>query len=77
VFLADDHPIMRSGLRGLIDAQPDMEVVGEAFDGAAAVRGVLDLRPDVVVMDVSMPGVGGAEATERIRDGSPTVKVRA
>jgi DNA-binding NarL/FixJ family response regulator len=77
VFLADDHPILRSGLRGLIDAQPDMEVIGEACDGAAAVRGVLKLRPDVVVMDVSLPGVGGAEATARIREGSPTVKVLA
>jgi DNA-binding NarL/FixJ family response regulator len=77
VFLADDHPVLRSGLKGLIDAQPDMEVVGEAVDGAAAVRGVVDLQPDVVVMDLSMPGVGGAEATERIRDSSPMVKVLA
>lgn len=75
VFLADDHPVVRAGLKGLIDAQPDMEVVGEAFDGAAAVRAVADLRPDVVVMDVSMPGMGGAEATQRIRAESPAVKV--
>jgi DNA-binding NarL/FixJ family response regulator len=77
VFLADDHPVVRSGLKGLIDAQPDMEVVGEAADGAAAVRSALDVRPDVVVMDVSMPGVGGAEATVQIRGGSPAVKVLA
>jgi DNA-binding NarL/FixJ family response regulator len=77
VFLADDHPIVRAGLRGLIDAQPDMAVVGEAYDGTAAVRGVVAERPDVVVMDVSMPGVGGAEATERIRAECPTVKVVA
>jgi DNA-binding NarL/FixJ family response regulator len=59
VFLADDHPVLRSGLRGLINAQPDMEVVGEACDGAAAVRAVQELRPDVVVRDVSMPGSAG------------------
>lgn len=77
VFVADDHPVVRSGLKGLIDAQPDMAVVGEAFDGAGAVRGVAELRPDVVVMDVSMPGVGGAEATERIRAETPGVRVLA
>lgn len=77
VFLADDHPVVRGGLKGLIDAQADMEVVGEAADGASAVRGVLDLRPDVAVMDVSMPGVGGAEATARLRAESPAVKVLA
>lgn len=75
VFLADDHPVVRAGLKGLIDAQPDMAVVGEAFDGAAAVRSAADLHPDVVVMDVSMPGMGGAEATQHIREGNPGVKV--
>lgn len=77
VFLADDHPVVRNGLRGLIAAEPDMAVVGEAFDGAAAVREVVELRPDVVVMDVSMPGLGGAEATARIRQDCPGVKVLA
>jgi DNA-binding NarL/FixJ family response regulator len=77
VFLADDHPVVRSGLKGLIDAQTDMEVVGEAYDGAAAVKAVAALCPDVVVMDVSMPGVGGAEATARIRAEVPAVKVLA
>lgn len=77
VFLADDHPIVRAGLRGLIEAQPDMAVVGEAYDGAGAIRGAVELRPDVVVMDVSMPGLAGAEATERVRQQCPDVKVVA
>jgi len=77
VFVADDHPVVRAGLKGLIDAQEDMEVVGEAWDGALAVRGIAEQRPDVVVMDVSMPGIGGAEATKRVRDECPDVKVVA
>jgi DNA-binding NarL/FixJ family response regulator len=77
VFLADDHPVVRGGLRGLLDAQPDMEVVGEAADGAAAVRDAPAVRPDVVVMDVSMPGLGGAEATEQLRRKSPETRVLA
>jgi DNA-binding NarL/FixJ family response regulator len=77
VLVADDHPVVRSGLRALLEAQPDMEVVGEAYDGTTAVRMVVDLVPDVVVMDVSMPGVGGGEATERIRTACPTVRVVA
>ena len=77
VFLADDHPIVRGGLRALLDAEPDIEVVGEAVDGETAVRAVGLLRPDVVVMDVSMPGMGGAAATERIRRDCPGVRVVA
>ncbi len=77
MFLADDHPVVRNGLRGLIDAEPDMVVVGEAFDGEAAVRAAAKLSPDVVVMDVSMPGVGGGEATVRIRRDCPGVRVLA
>ena len=77
VYLADDHPVVRNGLRGLIGSQPDMTVVGEAPDGEAAVREVPALRPDVVVMDVSMPGLGGVDATRRLRRLCPEVRVVA
>jgi DNA-binding NarL/FixJ family response regulator len=77
VFVADDHPIVRNGLRSHIADQPDMEVVGEAADGAAAVRSVLDSSPDVAVIDVSMPVVSGAEATAQIRRECPAVRVLA
>jgi DNA-binding NarL/FixJ family response regulator len=77
VYLADDHPVVRNGLRALVGAEEDMEVVGEAFDGETAVRQAIELRPDVVVMDVSMPGVSGIEATAQIREGCPEVRVVA
>ena len=66
ILLADDHELMRGGLRGILDAQPDMEVVGEAPDGAAAVDEAVRLRPDVVVMDIRMPRLDGIEATKRL-----------
>src|SRR5919107_2395857 len=75
VVLADDHPIIREGLRRLIDAQPDMRVVGEASDGEAAWHAARTLAPDVLVMDLSMPVVGGVEATGRVRRDCPDVKV--
>src|SRR5215218_10421793 len=77
VLLADDHNVVRAGLRALIDAQPDLEVVGEAADGEAACRQATALGPDVVVMDVSMPALGGAPATEQIRRDRPEVRVLA
>lgn len=77
LFLADDHPVVRSGLRALMESEPDMTIVGEAADGFATVEGALQLRPDVVIMDVSMPKLGGAEATERIRKECPETKVLA
>lgn len=77
VLLADDHAIVREGLRLLIDAQPDLEVIGEAYDGPSACEKALELRPDVVVMDVSMPGLTGDEATERLKRDAPEVKVLA
>ena len=77
VFLVDDHPIVRSGLKALVDAQADMLVVGETGDGLTAIQAVTELKPDVVVMDVSLPGLGGAEVTEQVRRASPTLKVLA
>ncbi len=77
VLLADDHAIIREGLRSMIDSQPDMEVVGEADNGRAAWLKTKELRPDVVVMDVSMPEMNGAQAAERLREDCPDVKVLA
>jgi DNA-binding NarL/FixJ family response regulator len=77
VLLADDHNVVRAGLRALIDAEPDLEVVAEAADGESAWHRAVELRPDVVVMDVSMPVMGGAPATERIRRDRPEVRVLA
>ena len=66
VLLADDQALVRAGFRALLDAQPDIEVVGEADDGAAAVRWPASCRPDVVLMDIRMPGAEGWEATRLI-----------
>ncbi len=66
VLLADDHPILRSGLKLLLRAEPDMDVVGEANNGREAVEKTRQLRPDVVVMDIAMPEMGGLEATRQI-----------
>jgi DNA-binding NarL/FixJ family response regulator len=75
VFLVDDHAVLRDGLKLLINAQPDMEVVGQAANGRDALRLVKDSQVDVVVMDVSMPGLGGAEATEQLKRECPQVRV--
>ncbi len=77
VLLADDHEILRDGLRLLIQKQPDMEVVGEAKDGREALRLVSDLAPDVVVMDIGMPELNGIDATSRMTEERPQIKIVA
>ncbi len=75
ILLADDHTVLRAGLRALLAPQPDLEVVGEASDGGEAVRLAQRLQPDVVVMDIGMPGVGGIDATAWIKRELPATKV--
>lgn len=77
IFLADDHAIIREGLKSLIEAQPDMSVVGETDNGRGAWREAKALRPDVVVMDISMPDLNGAKATELLKRDCPETKVLA
>ncbi|MGE5849759.1 MAG: response regulator [Candidatus Methylomirabilota bacterium] len=75
VLLADDHAVLRAGLRALLAAEGDLLVVGEASEGAEAIRLCQALRPDVVVMDIGMPGVSGIDATARIKRDLPGTKV--
>jgi len=77
ILLADDHGIIRQGLRSLLEKQPDMQVVAEAEDGRAALSLVRELVPDIVVMDITMPNLNGVEATGRIVREFPGVKVIA
>ncbi len=75
VFLADDHTVVRDGLRLILQGQTDITVVGEAGDGREAVNQVLKLKPDIVIMDIAMPGLNGIEATHQIRQSLPSAKV--
>jgi NarL family two-component system response regulator LiaR len=75
VLVADDHALMREGVKALLAATDDIEVVGEAEDGDDAVREVRRLDPEIVLMDVAMPGLGGLEATLAIRKERPDVKI--
>jgi DNA-binding NarL/FixJ family response regulator len=75
LLLADDHKMLREGLRVLLDSQPGMTVVGEAANGNEVIEKAAELKPDVVVMDLSMPGLNGLQATSLLRDKLPSIKV--
>jgi DNA-binding NarL/FixJ family response regulator len=75
VLIVDDHPLMRSGIAGEVGAQSDMQVVSEASEGAEAVTAFELHRPDVTLMDIRMPGMGGIEATTRIRRSHPGARI--
>ena len=75
ILLADDHAVVRDGLRALLDAEPGMEVVGSVADGREAVLAARSLQPDVVVMDINMPGLNGIEATRGVRELEPPPQV--
>lgn len=77
VLLVDDHAVVRTGFRLLLQVRPDIAVVGEADSGEAACQRYLELSPDVVVMDIAMPGMGGIEALRRIRAHDPQARVLA
>lgn len=77
IFVAEDHAVVREGVKLLLQSQPDMEIVGEAGDGESAWRGIREIAPDVAVVDVAMPGLNGAQLTERLRAGAPNVRVLA
>ena len=75
VLIVDDHALFRRGLDLVLAGEPDLEIVGEAADGGEAIERAAELQPHVVLMDVRMPGVGGIEATRRIRQAQPATKV--
>jgi len=77
ILLADDHAIVRQGLRSLLEKEPDMEVIGEAEDGRKAMQLVRELEPDIVIMDITMPNLNGIDATHEIVSEFPKVKVVA
>src|SRR5579884_4110599 len=77
IFLADDHPVVREGLKALVSAQPDMEVVGDVADGSAAVEQACSCAPDVIIMDISLPGINGIQATAQLQHVCPQARVLA
>ncbi|MDH5445628.1 MAG: response regulator [Gammaproteobacteria bacterium] len=75
IMLVDDHDLVRTGVRRLLEDNPDLEIVGEASSGEEAITLVKELSPDIVLMDLNMPGVGGLEATKKIKHLTPKVRI--
>jgi two-component system response regulator NreC len=77
LLLVDDHEVIRTGLRMLLESQPDMEIIGEASDGAQALQLAVERQPDVVIMDITLPDISGIEATRRLKSALPETAVVA
>jgi DNA-binding NarL/FixJ family response regulator len=75
VLIADDHPLFRDGLRTLLESVPDMQVIGEAATGDEVLAQAITLQPDVILMDIKMPGTNGIEATRRLQQTSPHIRI--
>lgn len=75
ILLADDHAMLRAGLRLLLDAQPDLKVIGEASDGREVLRLAVELQPDLILLDLTMPGLSGLEALPALRKSAPAARV--
>ena len=75
IIVADDHGVLRAGLRAVLNAEPDMAVVGEAGDGPTALRLAAELCPDILLLDISMPGMNGVEVTRQLKKAQPDVRV--
>jgi DNA-binding NarL/FixJ family response regulator len=75
VLIADDHSVLRQGLSGVLNQEPDMVIVGEAVNGLSAVESARKLKPDVILMDLGMPEMGGIEATQKIHLEMPKIRV--
>jgi DNA-binding NarL/FixJ family response regulator len=75
VFIADDHAVLRAGLKALVNAQPDMEIVGEADNGQTTCEKAKELMPDILLMDISMPKLNGVAAAEAIKQECPSIKI--
>lgn len=75
VILADDHAVLRAGLKTLFEVQPDIEVIAEAADGIEAMRKSLELSPDILLLDISMPGLSGFEVTQQLKRSNPDIRI--
>ena len=75
ILIADDHGVIRAGLRALLSGLPELEVVGEAVDGRDTLRKAVELKPNIVIMDLSMPEMGGLEATRQLSQVSPNIRI--